>query len=69
MEQPIARTPQFSSFSPNVLLQTAKNIAVELSVHGLSFEGKFKVYNPSNDEKHDKHALGRTAVLPRLLRS
>ena len=37
MEQPIARTAQFSSFSPNVLPQTAKNIAVELGVHGLAF--------------------------------
>ena len=69
MEQPIARTPQFRSFSPNVLPQTAKNIAVELSVHGLAFGGKFMVHNPSNVEKHDEHALGRAAALPRLLRS
>jgi len=69
MEQPIARAPQFSSFSPNVLPQTAKNIAEELSVHGLAFGGKFKVQNPSNVEKHDEHVLGRAAALPRLLRS
>jgi len=28
MEQPNARAPHFRSFSPNVLPQTAKNIAV-----------------------------------------
>jgi len=69
MEQPIAHTPQFRSFSPNVLPQTVKNAEVELSVHGLAFGGKFKVHNPSNVEKHDEHALGRAAALPRLLRS
>jgi hypothetical protein len=37
VEQPISRAPQFRSFSPNVLPQTAKNIAVELGVHGLTF--------------------------------
>jgi hypothetical protein len=51
MEQPFARTPQFRSFSPNVLPQTAKNIAVELGVHSLAFGGKFMVHNPSNVEK------------------
>jgi len=45
MEQPIARVPQFGSFSPNVLPQTVKNIAVELGVHGLAFGDKFKVHN------------------------
>jgi len=30
---------------------------------------KFRVHNPSNVEKHDEHALGRAAALPRLLRS
>jgi len=69
MEQPIACVPQFRSFSPNVLLQTVKNTAVELGVHGLAFGGKFKVHNPSNVEKHDAHALGCAVVLPRLLRS
>ena len=69
MEQPIARAPQFRLFSPNVLPQTAKNTAVELSIHSLAFRGKFKVHNPSNVKKHDEHALGRTAALPRLLRS
>jgi hypothetical protein len=39
MEQPIARAPQFRSISPNVLPQTAKNIAVELGVHGLALGG------------------------------
>ena len=68
-EQPIALAPQFSSLSPNVLPHTAKNIAVELGVHGLAFGGKFMVRNPSNVEKHDEHALGRAAVLLRLLRS
>ena len=53
----------------NVLPQTAKNIAVELVVHGLAFGAKFKVHNPSNVEKHDEHALGHAAALPRLLRS
>jgi len=69
MEQPIAHALQFRSFSPNVLPQTAKNIAVEPGVHGLAFGGKFMVHNPSNVEKHDKHALGRVAALPRLRRS
>jgi hypothetical protein len=39
MEQPIARESQFRSFSPNILLQAAKNIAVEVDVHGLAFRG------------------------------
>jgi len=69
IEQPIARAPQFRSFSPNVLPQTAKNIAVELGIHGLAFRYKFMVHNPSNVEKHDERALGRAATLPRLLRS
>jgi hypothetical protein len=43
MEQPIARAPQFRSFSLNVLPRTAKNIAVELGVHGLAFGDKFMV--------------------------
>ena len=68
MEQPNARAPQFSLFSPN-LPQTAKNIAVELGVHGLAFGGKFMVHNPLNVEKHDEHALGRAVALPRLLQS
>jgi hypothetical protein len=42
MKHPIARAPQFRSFSLNVLPQTAKNIA-ELGVHGPAFGGKFKV--------------------------
>jgi len=67
MEQPIAHTPLFRSFSPNVLPQPVKNTAVELGVHSLSFGGKFMVHNPSNLEKHDEHALGCTAALPRLL--
>ena len=29
--------------------------------------GKFMTHNPSNVEKHDEHALGRAAALPRLL--
>jgi hypothetical protein len=65
MEQPIDHTPQFRSFLPNVLPQMVKNTAV----HGLAFGGKFKVHNPSNVDKHDKHALRRAAALPRLLRS
>jgi hypothetical protein len=44
----------------------AKNIAVELGVHGLAFGGKLKVHKHSNAEKHDEHALGRAADLPRL---
>jgi len=67
MEQPIAQVPQFRSFSSNVLLQTAKNTAVEPGVHGLAFGGKFMVHNPPNVEKHDEHALGCTAALPCLL--
>jgi hypothetical protein len=39
-ERPIAREPQLRSFSPNVLPQTAKKIAVELGVEGLAFGGK-----------------------------
>ena len=69
MEQPIARAPQFRLFLPNALPQTAKNIALELGVHGLAFGDKFMVHNPSNVEKHDEHALGHAAALPRLLRS
>ena len=69
MEQPVAWAPQFRSFSPNVLPQTTKNIAVELGVHGLTFGDKFVVHNSSNVEKHDEHALGLAATLPRLLRS
>ena len=69
MEQPIARAPQFRSFSLNVLPQTAKNIAVELGFHGLVFGGKFMVHNPSNVKKHDEHALGHAVTLPHLLRS
>jgi len=69
MEQPIARTPQFMSFSLNVLPQTAKNTAVELSIHGLAFGGKFMVHIPSNVEKHDEHALGRAVALSCLLQS
>ena len=69
MEQPIACMLQFRSFSPNVLPQTAKNIAVELGVHGLAFGGKFKVQNSSNVEKHDEHAFGFATALPRLLQS
>jgi hypothetical protein len=68
MEQPIVRVPQFRSFSPNVLPQTAKNTEVELDVHGLAFGGKFKVHNPLNVEKHE-HALGHAAALPHLLQS
>ena len=67
MEQPIACAPQFRSFSLNVLPQTAKNIAVELGVHGLPFRGKFMVHNPLNVKKHDEHALGHAVALPRLL--
>ena len=66
MEQSIACAPQFRSFSLYVLPQTAKNIAVELGIHGPAFGGKFKVHHPSNVEKHDEHALGHTAALPRL---
>jgi hypothetical protein len=51
MEQPIARAPHFRSFSPNVLLQTAKNIAVELGIHGLTLGDIFMVHNPTNVEK------------------
>ena len=65
-EQSIACAPQFRSFLPNVLSQTAKNNAVELGIHGLAFRGKLKVDNPSNVEKHDEHALGRAAALPCL---
>jgi len=69
MEQPIVRAPQFRSFSPNVLPQTAKNTAVEPGVHDLTFGGEFMVHNPSNVEKQNEHALGRAAALPRLHRS
>jgi len=69
MQQPIALAPQFRSFSPNVLPRTVKNIAVELGAHGLAFGDKFMVHNPSSVEKHDEHAFGRAAALPRLLRS
>jgi len=68
MKQPIACAPQFRLFLLNVLAETAKNIAVELGIHGLAFGGKFLVHNSSNIEKHDEHALGRAAALPHLLR-
>jgi hypothetical protein len=61
MEQPIAHTTQFMLFSPHVLPEMVKNIAVELSVHGLAFRGKFMMHNPSNVKKHDEQALGRSA--------
>jgi hypothetical protein len=48
MEQPIAGAPHFRSLSPNVLPHTAKNIAVELGIHGLAFGGKLKVHNHLN---------------------
>ena len=44
-----------------------KDTAVETGVHGLALGGKFMVHNPSNVEKHNEHAVGRTAALPRLL--
>jgi len=69
MEQPIACAPQFRSFLPNVIPQTAKNTAVELGVHSLALGDKLMMHNPSNVEKHDEHAFDRTAALPRLLRS
>jgi hypothetical protein len=65
MEQPIARAPQFRSFSPNVLPQTAKSIAVELGVHGLAFGGKFMVHSPSNVEKHDEELVSKLVDTPR----
>ena len=68
LEQPIARTPQFRSFSP-VVPQMAKNTAVELGVHGLALGDKLMMHYPSNVEKHDEHAFDRAAALPRLLRS
>jgi hypothetical protein len=36
--------PQFRSFSPNVLSQTAKNIAVELGVDVLAFRAKHSIH-------------------------
>ena len=69
MEQPVANATQYRSSSPNVLPLTAKNIAVELGVHGLAFGDKFILHSPSNVEKHDEHCLGRAAALPRPLRS
>ena len=50
MEQPVALMPQFRSFLPNVLPQTAKNITVEPGIHGLAFGGIYMVHNPSNVE-------------------
>jgi hypothetical protein len=64
MEQPTARTPQFRSFSPNVLPQTVKNIAVVLGVHGLAFEGKFILHNHSNVEKHDEELVSKLFDTP-----
>jgi len=69
MEQPVARATQFRLLLLNVLPQTAKNVVVELGVHSLAFKDKFMVHNPSNVGKHDEHALGRAAALPRLLQS
>jgi hypothetical protein len=36
-EQLVACPPQFRSFSPKVLPQAAKNVAVDLGVRGLAF--------------------------------
>jgi hypothetical protein len=47
------------AFSPNVLPQTAKNIAVELGVHGLALGGMFMVHNPSSVEKHDEELVSK----------
>jgi len=51
MEQPNVHAPQFSSISPNVLPQMAKNIAVEPCVHVLAVGDKFMVHNPSECQK------------------
>jgi hypothetical protein len=59
MEQPIARKSQFRSFHQISTLRTAKNIAVELGVHGLAFRGKFMVRNPSNVKKHDEELVSK----------
>jgi hypothetical protein len=64
MEQPIDRAPKFKSFSSNVLPQTAKNIAVEVGVHGLAFGGKFTVHSPSNVEKHDEELVWKLFDTP-----
>jgi hypothetical protein len=64
MEQPIARVPQFRSFSPNVLPQTAKNIVVELGVHGLTLGGKFMLHSPSNVKKHDEELVSKHFETP-----
>jgi hypothetical protein len=64
MEQPIARAPPFRSFSPNVLPQTAKNIVVELGVHGLTFKEKFMVHSPSNVKKHDEDLVSKHFETP-----
>jgi hypothetical protein len=64
MEQPIARAPHFRSFSPNIPPQTAKNIALELGIHGLAFGGKFMVHNPSNVEKHDEELVSKLFNTP-----
>ena len=66
MEQPIARAPQFRSFSLNVLPQTAKNIPVEPGVRGLPFRGKFMMHKPSSDQNHDELAIGCAAAPPLL---
>jgi hypothetical protein len=62
MELPIARAPQFRSFSPDDLPQTAKNIAVELGVQGLVFRSKFLVHSPSNVKKHDKELVSKLLI-------
>jgi hypothetical protein len=59
MQQPIAHAPQLRTFSPNVLPQMVKNIAVELCVHGLAFGGKFQVHNPLNIEQHDEELVSK----------
>jgi len=42
MGQSISRSPQLRTFSPNVLPQMAKNVAVELGVHGLALWGQIQ---------------------------
>jgi hypothetical protein len=64
MELTIAHAPQFRSFSPNVLPQVAKNIAVELGVHSLAFEGKFMVHNHSNVETHEEELVSKLFDTP-----
>jgi len=55
MEHTIFHTPFVWSLPPNVLSKSPQDIAVELSIDGLTWRDRFLVDNPVNVEKADQH--------------